>query len=167
MPDFTNISIELPVLGFFRLIISDEFKHIFSLILFLWLPSVFIDASSCNFFYTCLWSNMLSLFVCLVLNVKPSSLSCFMEFIARCGLLMLSLLVIFALFSVRYDVLRRRGNCSALLTAESTIFSRVWYFVVLPCALLSVLVPPCRDQWLKGGMRVGSTMHWFLEASCF
>ena len=40
-----------------------------------------------------------------------SKISCaFMSLIARCGFLVLSLLVVFAFFEVRYDTLRRRDK---------------------------------------------------------
>ena len=44
-----------------------------------------------------------------------------MEFIARCGLLVLFVLVIFALFEVRYDTLRRRDKGRVSVTRSSTV----------------------------------------------
>ena len=90
-----------------------------------------------------------------------------MEFIARIGLLVLPLIVIFALFEVRYETLRRRDIGSPSVSAQSTELFRVWCSEVLPCAPLLVLVLPCPGQWAKGAMRVWSTMYWSLEVSCF
>ena len=43
-----------------------------------------------------------------------------MSFIARCGFLLLSALVIFAFFEVRYDTLRRRENGAVSVNARAT-----------------------------------------------
>ena len=45
-----------------------------------------------------------------------------MDFIARCGLLALFVVVLFALFEVRYDTLRRRDNGSLPVNASTTAF---------------------------------------------
>ena len=45
-----------------------------------------------------------------------------MNYIARSGLLILSALVIFALFEVRYDTLRRRDKDSVSVNDQSTSF---------------------------------------------
>ena len=82
-----------------------------------------------------------------------------MTLIARCGLLLLSALVIFAFFEVRYDTLRRRQKGAVSVSSLPTAFFRAWHSGVIPCALQSGLVLPCRALWLKGGIRVGSTMH--------
>lgn len=50
--------------------------------------------------------------------------SCLMSFIARCGFLVLSVLVIFALFEVRYDTLRRCDNDAAFVRTKSIAFFR-------------------------------------------
>ena len=47
------------------------------------------------------------------------------DYIARSGLLLLSVLVIFALFEVRYDTLRRRDNDAMSVRGQSTAFFRV------------------------------------------
>ena len=45
-----------------------------------------------------------------------------MDFIARCGLLALFVVVIFALFEVRYDTLRRRDKSALSISASTTAF---------------------------------------------
>ena len=45
-----------------------------------------------------------------------------MDFIARCGLLALFVVVIFALFEVRYDTLRRRDKDAMSVNASATAF---------------------------------------------
>ena len=47
-----------------------------------------------------------------------------MSFIARCGLLILSALVIFAFVEVRYDTLRRRDKEAVSVNARPTVFLR-------------------------------------------
>lgn len=48
-----------------------------------------------------------------------------MDFIARSGLLILSVLVIFALFEVRYDTIRRSDKDFVSVSDQSTAFFRV------------------------------------------
>ena len=60
-----------------------------------------------------------------VVRVMPRTLVWSMNFIARSGLLILSALVIFALFEVRYDTLRRRDKDTVSLKGQSTAFFRV------------------------------------------
>ena len=48
----------------------------------------------------------------------------FMTLIARCGLLLLSALVIFALFEVRYDTLRRSDKEAVSVNGLSTEYFR-------------------------------------------
>ena len=48
-----------------------------------------------------------------------------MDFIARSGLFILSVLVIFALLEVKYDTLRRRDKDSVSVINQSTAFFRV------------------------------------------
>ena len=48
-----------------------------------------------------------------------------MEFIARCGLLVLFVLVIFALFEVRYDTLRRCEKSVLPVNARATASFRL------------------------------------------
>ena len=50
---------------------------------------------------------------------------CLMLFIARCGLFVLSVLVIFAFLEVRYDTLRRRDTDSISVTRLPTACFRV------------------------------------------
>ena len=45
-----------------------------------------------------------------------------MDFIARCGLLALFVVVIFGLFEVRYDTLRRRDKDALSVSASATAF---------------------------------------------
>ena len=47
-----------------------------------------------------------------------------MSLIARCSFLVLSLLVIFAFFEVRYDTLRRRDKEAVSVNARPTVFLR-------------------------------------------
>jgi len=47
-----------------------------------------------------------------------------MSLIARCSLLVLSLLVIFAFFEVRYDTLRRRDKEVVSVNARPKVFLR-------------------------------------------
>ena len=68
-----------------------------------------------------------------------------MPLIARCGFLFLSLLVIFALFEVRYDTLRRRDKEAVSVNARPKVFLRAWHSGVTPCAPPLRPVPPCRD----------------------
>ena len=68
-----------------------------------------------------------------------------MSFIARCSFLVLSLLVIFAFFEVRYDTLRRRDKEVVSVNARPKASLRAWHSGVTPCALLLRPVPPCRD----------------------
>ena len=49
-------------------------------------------------------------FLLCVSRERPRNLAYFMDFIARSGLLILSVLALFALFEVRYDTLRRRDD---------------------------------------------------------
>ena len=44
--------------------------------------------------------------------------ACLMSLMARCGFLLLSLLVIFAFFEVRYDTLRRRDKGSVSVNSR-------------------------------------------------
>ena len=48
-----------------------------------------------------------------------------MDFIARSGLLVLSILVVFALFEVRYDTLRRRDKDVVSVTSNPQYFFRL------------------------------------------
>ena len=48
-----------------------------------------------------------------------------MNLIARSGMLILSAIVIFALFEVRYDTLRRRDKDAASVKNQATAFFRV------------------------------------------
>ncbi len=68
-----------------------------------------------------------------------------MSLIARCSFLVLSLLVIFAFFEVRYNTLRRRDKEVVSVNARPKVFLRAWYSGVTPCAPLLGPVPPCRD----------------------
>ena len=68
-----------------------------------------------------------------------------MSFIARCGFLILSALVIFAFFEVRYGTLRRREKGAVSVNSRPTAFFRAWHSGVIPCAPLLRPVPPCRD----------------------
>ena len=68
-----------------------------------------------------------------------------MSFIARCGLLILSALVIFAFLEVRYDTLRRRDKGAGSVNARPTVSLRVQRSGVIPCALPLGLVLPARD----------------------
>ena len=45
-----------------------------------------------------------------------------MDFIARCGFLALLVVVVFALFEVRYDTLRRRDKDALSVNTSSTAF---------------------------------------------
>ena len=47
-----------------------------------------------------------------------------MLLIARCGFLFLSLLVVFALFEVRYDTIRRRDKEAVSVNARPTVSLR-------------------------------------------
>ena len=47
-----------------------------------------------------------------------------MSFIARCGFLVLSALVIFAFFEVRYDTLRRRDKGAVSVNSRPTVSLR-------------------------------------------
>ena len=47
-----------------------------------------------------------------------------MSFIARCGLLILSALVIFAFLEVRYDTLRRRDKGAGSVNCRPTVSLR-------------------------------------------
>jgi len=44
-----------------------------------------------------------------------------MSFIARCGFLVLSLLVLFAFFEVRYDTIRRRDKGAVSVNFQPTV----------------------------------------------
>ena len=106
-------------------------------------------------------------FFCYLWTGNPRFRAYSMSFIARCGFLILSLIVVFAFIEVRYDAIHQRDKGTVSVNFQPTVNFRGWSSGVTPCVLRSGLVPPCPDQWLKGGKRVGSTMHWFLEASCF
>ena len=82
-----------------------------------------------------------------------------MSFIARCGFLILSALVIFAFFEVRYDTLRRREKGPVSVNSRSIVFFRALRSEAIPCAPLSRPVPPCRDLLVIDEMPVGSTTH--------
>ena len=93
--------------------------------------------------------------------------ACWMEFIARCGLLVLFVLVIFALFEVRYDTLRRREKSVLPVNARATASFRLWCSLVIPCALLLMPVLPGVGRWVISEMLVCSTIRWFPVATYF
>ena len=84
-----------------------------------------------------------------------------MSFIARLAFISLAFLVIFALFQVRYDTLRRRDADAVSVSSWPKGCCRSLYSGVFPCVLPLGPVQPARDQLVKGEMRVGSTMHLF------
>ena len=67
-----------------------------------------------------------------------------MTLIARCGLLLLSALVIFAFFEVRYDTLRRRDKEAVSVNCLPTECFRASNSGVIPCALQLGLALPGR-----------------------
>ena len=58
-----------------------------------------------------------------------------MVFIARCGFFVLSLLVIFAFFEVRYDAIRRRDNGDVSVKYQPTVNVLACRSGVSPCVL--------------------------------
>ena len=166
-PLFTVISAISPAWGLSRRIVSCEFKDMDLPPFFRCWCSVFIDVLTCTFCYTRLCLIFLMESFCYLWTGTPRFSAYLMSLIARCGFLVLSLLVIFAFLEVRYDTIRRRDKSAVSVNYQPRASFRGWRFGVTPCVLRSVLVPPCHGRWLKGGKHVCSTMHWFLEASCF
>lgn len=122
-PLSTIISISSPVLGLSRAAVSCEFRDI-------GLPLLLRRWYSCSltclivFCYTRLCLIFLREFFCYLWTDTSRSRAYLMPLIARCGFLFLSLLVIFALFEVRYDTLRRRDKEAVSVYARPTVFLR-------------------------------------------
>ena len=144
-PLFTVISIFSPVWGLSRRTVSYEFKDMGFPPFFRCWRSVFIDVLTCAFCYTGLCLIFLMESFCYLWTGIPRFRAYLMSLIARCGFLVLSLLVIFAFLEVRYDTIRRRDKSAVSVNFQPRSSFRGWSSGVTPCVLRSGLVPPCRD----------------------
>ena len=123
-PFLTTISICSPAWGLSRAIVSDGFRDIGLPLLGRESLSVFIDVLTCDFCYAKMRLIFLLKSFFYVSTDCSRFYACLMFFIARCGLLLLSALVIFAFFEVRYDTLRRRDEGAMSVNSRPTVSLR-------------------------------------------